>query len=142
MTSPPEDMARSAPSVLMVSYSDATGGAARAAYRLLRGLRDDGIDVRMLAMEARIGDPAVEASVSRLGLVSRRALDRLPLHLAMRKARPMFSLAWVPDRLPRQIDRIAPGVVHLQWIGGGMLRLEVWRASAGHWSGRCTTCGR
>ena len=112
------------PRVLMVSYSDAAGGAARAAYRLLRGLRDQGVNARMLAMETLTGDPAVKASGDRLGLVPRRPLDRLPLHLAMRRPRPMFSLAWVPDHLRRQIDRLSPGLVHLQWIGGGMLRIE------------------
>ncbi len=115
---------RSAPRVLMVSYSDATGGAARAAHRLLRGLRGQGVNVRMLAIETLTGDRAVKALASRLGPTPRRRLDRLPVHLAVRGARPMFSLAWVPDRLPRQIDRLSAGIVHLQWIGAGMVRLE------------------
>ncbi len=131
VTPPPRPLAstrqggdRSVPRVLMVSYSDASGGAARAAYRLLRGLRGYGVNVRMLAMETLSGDRAVKALASGLGPMPRRRLDRLPLHLAMRGARPMFSLAWVPDRLPRQIDRLSAGIVHLQWIGAGMLRLE------------------
>ncbi len=115
---------RSGSDVVLVSYSDANGGAARAARRLLGGLREGGVDARMLAMEALTGDRAVEESAGRLERMWRRPLDRLPVHLTVRGARPMFSLAWVPDRLPRQIDRLAPRLVHLQWISGGMLRLE------------------
>jgi glycosyltransferase involved in cell wall biosynthesis len=119
-----EHRAGSVPSLLMVNYSDANGGAARAAYRLLAGLRDYGVDARMLAMEALTGDGAVIGSAGPLMRLWRRRLDRLPVHLAVREPRPVFSLAWVADQLPRQIERLSPGIVHLHWINGGMLRLE------------------
>jgi glycosyltransferase involved in cell wall biosynthesis len=162
VTATRDDSQGSAPRVLMVSYSDAAGGAARAAYRLLRGLRNQGVDARMLAMTTLTGDAAVSASAARLGRVGRPPLDRLPLHLAMRRAPPMFSLAWVPDRLSRKIERLSPGIVHLHWVAAGMLQIEslprlarpliwtmhdMWPFTGGcHYDGGCgrfqASCGR
>ena len=54
----------------------------------------------------------------------RSSLDRLPLGLVMRGPRPMFSPAWLPERLAHRVRRSAPEAVHLHWIAGGMLRIE------------------
>jgi len=117
----------SAPRLLLVSYSDGAGGAGRAAYRLLQGLRAEGVRVGMLALDAVTGDPAVRGPTTPLGrfiALMRSPLDRLPLHLAMRGPRPMFSPAWLPERLAHRVRRSAPEAVHLHWIAGGMLRIE------------------
>ena len=81
----------------------------------------------MAALDPVTGDPAVEGPQTRLGSLTgplRSSLDRLPLGLVMRGPRPMFSPAWLPDRLARQVRRSAPDLVHLHWIAGGMLRIE------------------
>jgi glycosyltransferase involved in cell wall biosynthesis len=54
----------------------------------------------------------------------RSSVDRLPLGLVMRGPRPMFSPAWLPERLAQRVRRSAPEVAHLHWISGGMLRIE------------------
>ena len=113
--------------MLLLSYSDGGGGAGRAAYRLLQGLRAQGVRAQMAALDPVTGDPAVEGPQTRLGSFIgplRSSLDRLPLGLVMRGPRPMFSPAWLPDRLARQVRRSAPDLVHLHWIAGGMLRIE------------------
>ena len=121
------DSRPSAPQALLLSYSDAAGGAGRAAYRLLQGLRAEGVRARMLALDAVTGDPAVrgpKAPLGRLAALMRSPLDRLPLRLATRGPRPMFSPAWLPDRLARRVAGLAPDLLHLHWIAGGMLRIE------------------
>ena len=118
--------ARSGPQVLLLSHSDA-GGAGRAAYRLLRGLRAQGVRAQMAALESVTGDPAVQRPRTRFGRVTSRmrsSVDRLPLALAMRAPRPMFSPAWLPERLAHRVRQSAPEVVHLHWVSGGMLRIE------------------
>ena len=112
--------------MLLLSYSD-SGGAGRAAYRLLQGLRGEDVRVRMLALDAVTGDPAVRGPQTRLGRFAgllRSSLDRLPLGLVVRGPRPLFSPAWLPERLVRRIGRDAPAAVHLHWVSGAMLRIE------------------
>jgi glycosyltransferase involved in cell wall biosynthesis len=113
--------------VLLLSYSDGGGGAGRAAYRLLQGLRAQGVRARMAALDPVTGDPAVEGPQSRFDSLTgllRSSLDRLPLGLVMRGPRPMFSPAWLPERQAHRVRRLAPDAVHLHWITGGMLRIE------------------
>jgi glycosyltransferase involved in cell wall biosynthesis len=118
---------RSPLDVLLLSYSDSGGGAGRAAYRLLQGLREQGVRVQMEALDPVTGDPAVRGPKSALGKFTglmRSAVDRLPLRLVMRGPRPMFSLAWLPGRLAHRVRRRGPQAVHLHWLPGGMLRIE------------------
>ena len=113
--------------MLLLSYSDSGGGAGRAAYRLMQGLRAQGVSAQMEALDPVTGDPAVHGPKTRLarfaGLM-RNSVDRLPLGLVMRGPRPMFSPAWLPERLAYRVRRLAPDLVHLHWIAGGMLRIE------------------
>ena len=113
--------------MLLVSYSDGGGGAGRAAYRLLQGLREQGVRAQMEALDLVSGDPAVQGPQTRFGTFAglmRSSVDRLPLGVAMRGPRPMFSPAWLPERLAQRVRRSAPEVVHLHWVSGGMLRIE------------------
>ena len=113
--------------MLLVSYSDGGGGAGRAAYRLLQGLREQGVRAQMEALDLVSGDPAVQGPQTRFGTFAglmRSSVDRLPLGVAMRGPRPMFSPAWLPERLAQRVRRSAPEAVHLHWISGGMLRIE------------------
>jgi glycosyltransferase involved in cell wall biosynthesis len=73
------------------------------------------------------GDPAVQGPQTRFGRLTsqmRSSVDRLPVASAMRGPRPMFSPAWLPERLASRVRRSAPEAVHLHWISGGMLRIE------------------
>jgi glycosyltransferase involved in cell wall biosynthesis len=113
--------------VLLLSYSDSGGGAGRAAYRLLQGLREQGVSAQMEALDPVTGDPAVHGPKTRLGRFTslmRASVDRLPLGLVIRGPRPMFSPAWLPERLAHRVRRRAPQAVHLHWLPGGMLRIE------------------
>jgi glycosyltransferase involved in cell wall biosynthesis len=81
----------------------------------------------MLAIDRATGDPQVIGPASRvqaLGQAVRGLLDRAPLILAAQRTGAMFSPAWAPDGIARQVRRLAPDLVHLHWIAGGMLRIE------------------
>lgn len=118
--------------VLIVSFSDLAGGAARGAYRLHECLLEAGIDSRML-VQRKVGDDARVVECG--GWLSRRApnlvrrirtrLETLPLRFYRdRPPSTVFTPAWVPSRLVAAINRLQPDVVHFHWVGWGMLRLE------------------
>lgn len=113
--------------VLMLNTFDAVAGADRAARRLQTGLHRLGVDARLL-VHLRYGEGE--------GILCRddpgtRLLRRLKLYLgtlAVRRypRRPVgnFTPAQLPDRLPRQVARLAPDLVHLHWLGAGFCRIE------------------
>jgi glycosyltransferase involved in cell wall biosynthesis len=113
--------------ILMLSTFDARGGAAIAAHRLHTGLRNLGIDSRMLVQDKGGDDPFVTGPPTPL----RRALsafrpmfDSLPLRFYPERQRITFSSAMLPDRISREIDKMNPLIVHLHWIAAGFLRIE------------------
>jgi glycosyltransferase involved in cell wall biosynthesis len=118
--------------VLIVSYSDLAGGAARGAYRLHECLLKAGVDSRML-VQRKVGDSDRVAACGgwlsqRFPSVVRWLRTRLEI-LPVRRygARPpstVFTPAWVPSRLATAINRMQPDIVHFHWVGWGMLRLE------------------
>lgn len=118
--------------VVIVSYADLAGGAARGAYRLHECLLAAGVDSRMLVQRKVSEDDRVTACG---GWLSRRhpagvrwirtRLETLPLRWY--RGRPpctVFTPAWVPSRLAAEINRLQPDIVHFHWVGWGMLRLE------------------
>ena len=112
---------------LLLSTGDSDGGAARAAYRLHRGLRSIGVPSGMLVQSKQGDDPTVFGPESKLGKAAgmvRPHVDRLPLGLYPRRKPVIFSPALLPDRVAAQVRRLDPDVVHLHWVAGGFLRIE------------------
>jgi glycosyltransferase involved in cell wall biosynthesis len=111
--------------VSLVSTSDIEGGAARAAYRLHKGLRATGVDSYMLVQDKIGSDPCVLGPKRKIdkGLSSLRpTLDLLPLYL-IGKADKRISPAWAPDRLHRRIDDINPDLINLHWFNKGYMQI-------------------
>lgn len=109
---------------LTVNTYDTRGGAARAAYRLHRGLMDIGIESRML-VQARLGDdPTVVGPDTGPGKVLgslRQYLDSLPLRLSGGRPEAVWGLSWLPGKWLGRIKELDPDVVHLHWIGDGFI---------------------
>ncbi|ADN02512.1 glycosyl transferase, group 1 [Spirochaeta thermophila DSM 6192] len=115
--------------ILHINTNDIFGGAARAAYRLHKGLQKVGVESWMLVQRKMGDDLSVlgprtrwEKGVSLL----RPFIDQLPVRRYKNKSTTLFSPSWVPS--PRYvfeiIDELDPDVVHLHWITGGFLRIE------------------
>lgn len=111
--------------VLHLSTSDVTGGAARCAYRLHRGLRRLGHDSRMLVSRRRSDDPAVlrferpAGARAALRAALRRAWigrARAPMRAALAADAELFSDhrsvlgPWIPRRVAGN------DIVHLHWV--------------------------
>lgn len=113
--------------VLHLSTNDTSGGAARAAYRLHKGLRSQGVDSRMLVQKKESSDDHVYGLDGKSGAIYsrlRREADQLPVKRYRDRDSEIFSPAWLPERRAEQIARHDPDILHLHWIAGGFLQLE------------------
>ena len=113
---------------LLINTSDISGGAARAAYRIHKGLQGMGIDSKMLVQTKLSDDKTVMDPGNKLkkGLaLLRPTFDSAFKNLFSGGSKTIFSPAWLPfSNIHSQIKSIAPDIVHLHWICGGMLRIE------------------
>lgn len=113
---------------LLINTSDITGGAARAAYRIHKGLQEIGISSKMLVQSKTSDNKTVIGPGNKL----KRGLARLrpTFDSAFKKlfsggSKTIFSPVWLPfSGILSQINSISPDIVHLHWICGGMLRIE------------------
>jgi len=106
---------------LLVSTSDIDGGAARAAYRLHRGLQTIGVDSQMLVRDKHSHDRTAISGKTKIAQLGAN-LDGLPLQLY--PTRPMFSPQWFPDAIAPKVAGLSPDIINLHWICGGYLRVE------------------
>lgn len=114
--------------ILHLCTSDYEGGAARAAYRLHQGLRQIGQDSEMLVYFKTRRDASVLAAYPTAGKLEQQSIrlgpymNRRILRRSPRKAESGYwSANRFPSVMPRIINRIAPDIVHLHWIGDGFL---------------------
>jgi len=114
--------------VLKVNTSDIQGGAARAAYRIHKGLRTIGIQSRMLVQSKVSDDISIIGPSNKFneGLaLLRPTLDASLVKLLAKGSKTIFFPAWLPfSGIIPKIKTIYPDIVHLHWVCGGMLRPE------------------
>lgn len=142
--------------VLLVAVKDLAGGAHRSAFRLHQALRAAGVDSIMAVRDKASSDPHVyQVSAAEMGWPRRGRgfLDRLPVSCLVNREEPI-SLGLQSMRLDGVIDRLAPDVVHLHWVNGGMVGItaaakakrpviwtlhDMWAFTGGcHYAGDCT----
>ena len=113
--------------VLMLNTFDETGGAARAAGRLLDGAKALGVDARMLVHFKTGNADGVICNQNPLRKLARRGklfLGLLPVRRSPNKPENNFSPALMPDSPPAEISRIDPDIIHLHWLSAGFLSVE------------------
>lgn len=116
--------------VLFVNALEVGGGAARAALRLLHAVRREGIDAWLLVQSRGGDDPHVLGPKTRLERVMRHLAPMVESRW-VRACAPecggIFSPAMMPGFVAARAAEIDPDVIHLHWIGFGMLRIEAFR---------------
>jgi hypothetical protein len=116
--------------ILILNASDIVGGAARAAFRLHKGLQSIGVGSKML-VQSKYGDDnnviGPDSKFSKGCALLKPALDNLPLAFYPNREKNVFSSAIVPDRLPSKLGALNPDIIHLHWVAGGFLRIETLR---------------
>ena len=111
----------------MLSTSDMSGGAAKAAFRLHKGLQKNGISSRMMVQFKESDDHSVIGPVSNPSKAManlRVSIDLLPLLFYRKRKEPVFHLPWLPDFLIQKIADYRPDVVHLHWICRGFMNID------------------
>jgi glycosyltransferase involved in cell wall biosynthesis len=114
--------------IVHVNTSDISGGAARAAYRIHKGLQRIGVDSKMLVQSKLSDDKTVigpDGKIKKGFAKLRPTLDSAVKKLFSGGSNTIFFSAWLPfSGIPSRIKSIAPDIIHLHWICGGMLRIE------------------
>ena len=109
--------------ILHLSTSDIEGGAARAAYRLHKGLQTIDVPSQMLVRAKLSNDKTVipqKTILTKLGPPS----SSLPLKFYPNRDRTMFSPQWFPDEIAKKVTQINPDIINLHWITNGFLQIE------------------
>ncbi|BAU44000.1 glycosyltransferase family 4 protein [Leptolyngbya sp. O-77] len=109
--------------VLHISTSDLDGGAARAAYRLHKGLLKIGVESQMLVRAKLSHDRTVIAHKPLMAQVASK-VDGLPLRRYPTRDRSLFSVQWFPDSIVSKVKQINPDIIHLHWTHNGFLQIE------------------
>ncbi|MHC2995802.1 MAG: glycosyltransferase family 4 protein [Candidatus Atribacteria bacterium] len=113
--------------ILLLNTNDISGGAAIAAYRLLKGLQQNGVQAQMLVQSKKSDDYSVigpQTKWQRAFSKIRPILDSIPVRFYRNRQKIIFSPEILPDDICKKIQDINPDVVHLNWIAGGFVRIE------------------
>lgn len=114
--------------ILTVASSDITGGAGIAAYRLHNALLNHGVDSEMLVQKKTSDDYTVlgpETIGQKIIGLGRPLMEQLPVRKYSQRNGTLFTPSWLPfSNIVNKINKINPDLVHLHWIGGGMMRIE------------------
>jgi glycosyltransferase involved in cell wall biosynthesis len=116
--------------ILHLNGADIEGGAAKAATRLLQGLRGQGADARLYVQRKTGSDPLVNGPRSIFGKAfgyARPTLEQLLCGIKPGKLRGPFCAALLSDGLGSLVREAAPDIVHLHWVAR-MMRLETLRS--------------
>jgi len=113
--------------VLFVSSSDISGGAARAAYRLHRGLLVSQVESTMLVLVKETDDETVVQLPKRRTRLIRwlnHSFETLPLRLYPNRHRNLvWSLNWIPFPVTKYLNQ-TNDILHFHWIAGGFIPLH------------------
>ena len=113
--------------ILMLNTFDEVGGAARAAVRLLDGVRRHNIDARLLVQFKTGSNKHVICNQNPLRKLIRRIkiyFGLLPVRLYPNKPENNFSPSLLPDNKPHEIAATDPDIIHLHWLCAGFLKVE------------------
>jgi len=121
--------------ILIVNYSDNSGGAARAAYRLHRGLLSKNIASSMLVIKKTSGDYSVIGPKSKYELYKgklRNYLDSLLKIKYSNRSKTVFSVNITPfSGLVKKINSYNADIVHLHWVCSAMLNImDIYKINA------------
>lgn len=114
----------------MLSTFDLAGGAARATYRIHRGLIEAGVESRLLVRYKTSDDPTVigPSTPGQRALVSlHKQFEVFPLRAYPRRDAQTFSpggLAW-PQVIDAQLQSFQPDLVNPHWIAQGFSAISL-----------------
>jgi len=112
--------------VFNISYSDNSGGAARAAYRINEAMNQNGVDSTMhvnLKLTDNIFVKQIYYGLSKRLLPFRSSIVSLISRLLKTSNPIIHSPALLPSRWPKYINNSDADIIHLNWINAEMLSI-------------------
>lgn len=114
--------------ILHINYSDLSGGAAIAGYRLHCALRESGIHSRILVQNKTSDDPDVlchNSLIYNIAKVINSRIESIPLKLYPHRKTNIFSTGLsYNNKIFNYINDYDPDIIHLHWINGGLINLH------------------
>jgi glycosyltransferase involved in cell wall biosynthesis len=113
--------------ILTLNSHDSSGGAARAAYNLYRGLQNLGLDSRMLVSTKASEDYGVigpNTKLKKMRSLFSPYIDDLPKKYFSSLNENLHSPAWYSNIKADAINKINPDIFHLHWVQGGYLSVK------------------
>ena len=113
--------------VSVVSTNDFSGGAARGAYRLHKGLLSTGVDSTMFVRQKDTDDKSVIRIPGKLEWFTSpitRRLDILPIKFYRNHQRSTWSIGWLRNGTRSHLIGSDSDLIHLQWIGQGFVPIK------------------
>lgn len=113
--------------VTFLNTMDTSGGAARAAFRLLCELRNQQVPARMLVQEKFSDHDFVvspQNNITKATALLKTTVENIPKFLyTKRKKDRVFHSQWAPGRINSKIKHENPDIVHLHWICRGFVNV-------------------
>lgn len=115
--------------ILIVNTTDILGGAARAAYRLHKGLLDKGINSEMLVQFKKSNDPTVNAlysdsKISKIYSRLRPYANALLQETQITTNPILHSANYLPSGIHRRINNSDVDIIHLNWVNEEMVSIK------------------
>ena len=113
--------------VIHLSFSDARGGAARAAYRIHQALLHHGVNSEMWLNESLLGDRTTKVwggKAQKFSSLLRRIPAAILLKLLRTSQPVLHSPALLRSRWVSRINQSDADIVHLHWVQAEMLSIE------------------
>jgi len=113
--------------VIILNTFDMLGGAAKATYRIHRGLNKIGVSCNLLVQGKNTDDQSVAGPSTKLQMVLaklRPHLDAIASKMYSKREKVLFSPALIPEKVRSKIEKSNPDIVHLFWVTQGFLRIE------------------
>lgn len=115
--------------ILHIVAGNLSEGASRGAYWLHRGLLKADVESRMIVQHEDGNDPTVKQvhdnKFHNLSVLSRIALDRLPVVLYRNREKSIFSTGISGFDIRKLSDYQWADIIHLHWINNGMINVKL-----------------
>ena len=105
--------------VINISFSDISGGAARATYRIHNSLLKIGIESQLRVCRRLSGDPSVVAPSGFAKVIAemRPMIRHIVMGLHKTPTFEMHSINWFPSGWVDSLNKSDADIIHLHWIG-------------------------
>lgn len=109
----------------LINFSDSKGGAARAAFRLYKGLRSQNTQAEMLVLRKSLADEHVLTVQGHAGALMRRfgeRIDKWPLQFYRSRDQSVFwSLNWFPFPIAEKMNSFELDIINMHWVGSSFM---------------------